>query len=53
MHVKWDFPCDKDLATKYGVAIGSINPNLFEDQIYKHGSLGNPDPEVAVPLCGI
>ncbi len=46
MHVKWDFPCDKDLAAKYGVAIGSINPNLFEDQIYKHGSLGNPDPEI-------
>jgi L-rhamnose isomerase/sugar isomerase len=46
MHVKWDFPCDKAMAAKYGVAIGSINPNLFEDQIYKHGSLGNPDPQV-------
>jgi L-rhamnose isomerase/sugar isomerase len=46
MHVKWDFPCDKATAAKYGVAIGSINPNVFEDQIYKHGSLGNPDPEV-------
>jgi L-rhamnose isomerase / sugar isomerase len=48
MHVKWDFPCDKAVAAKYGVAIGSINPNVFEDQIYKHGSLGNPDPEVRV-----
>jgi L-rhamnose isomerase/sugar isomerase len=46
MHVKWDFPCDKSTAAKYGVSIGSINPNVFEDQIYKHGSLGNPDPEV-------
>jgi L-rhamnose isomerase/sugar isomerase len=46
LHVKWDFPCDKNLAAKYGVAIGSINPNLFEDQIYKHGSLGNPDPKI-------
>jgi L-rhamnose isomerase / sugar isomerase len=46
MHVKWDFPCDKATASKYGVSIGSINPNVFEDQIYKHGSLGNPDPEV-------
>jgi L-rhamnose isomerase/sugar isomerase len=46
MHVKWDFPCDRNLAAKYGVAIGSINPNLFEDQIYKHGSLGNPDPKI-------
>jgi L-rhamnose isomerase/sugar isomerase len=46
LHVKWDWPCDKAMAAKYGVAIGSINPNLFEDQIYKHGSLGNPDPEI-------
>jgi L-rhamnose isomerase/sugar isomerase len=46
MHVKWDFPCDKSTAAKYGVSIGSINPNVFEGQIYKHGSLGNPDPEV-------
>jgi L-rhamnose isomerase/sugar isomerase len=46
MHVKWDFPCDMNLAAKYGMAIGSINPNLFEDQIYKHGSLGNPDPAI-------
>src|SRR5271169_1180177 len=46
IHVKWDCPCDKAMAAKYGVAIGSVNPNLFEDQIYKHGSLGNPDPEI-------
>jgi len=46
MHVKWDFPFDKAVAGKYGVAIGAINPNLFEDQIYKHGSLANPDPAV-------
>jgi L-rhamnose isomerase/sugar isomerase len=46
IHVKWDCPCDKAMAAKYGIAIGSVNPNLFEDQIYKHGSLGNPDPEV-------
>ncbi len=46
MHVKWDFPCDTAMASKYGVAIGSINPNVFEDQMYKHGSLGNPDPAI-------
>jgi L-rhamnose isomerase/sugar isomerase len=53
MHVKWDFPGGvKDArevtakAAQYGVAIGSINPNLFEDQIYKYGSLGNPDMSV-------
>jgi len=25
---------------------GAINPNVFQDQIYKNGSLGNPDPEI-------
>jgi L-rhamnose isomerase/sugar isomerase len=53
MHVKWDFPGGKAdaasvsaAAARYGVSIGSINPNVFEDQIYKHGSLGNPDAKV-------
>lgn len=53
VHVLWDFPngvSDADgvsaVAAKYGVRIGSINPNVFQDQIYKHGSLGNPDPAV-------
>ncbi len=48
MHVKWDFPFDYGLAAKYGVSIGSINPNLFEDQIYKYGSLANPEHAVRV-----
>jgi len=53
LHVLWDF---KDglastegvrlAAEKYGVRPGSINPNVFQDQIYKFGSFGNPDPEV-------
>jgi L-rhamnose isomerase / sugar isomerase len=53
LHVLWDFPQALDSAqdiqkfsTKYGVAPGSINPNLFQDQLYKHGSFGNPDPAV-------
>ncbi len=53
VHVFWDFPRGKEstaeimaLAGKYGVRIGAINPNLFQDQIYKHGSFGNPDPAV-------
>jgi L-rhamnose isomerase/sugar isomerase len=33
-------------AADLGVAMGSINPYVFQDQIYKHGSLGNPDAEV-------
>src|ERR1700733_1473040 len=53
MHVKWDFPGGVEdassvcaAAERYGVRVGAINPNVFEDQIYKHGSLGNPDPAV-------
>jgi L-rhamnose isomerase/sugar isomerase len=52
VHVLWDFPEGtastaglKDVASKYGVRIGAINPNVFQDQIYKHGSLGSPDPQ--------
>ncbi|MBI3210885.1 MAG: sugar isomerase [Candidatus Solibacter usitatus] len=53
VHVLWDFPngiADAqgvgEIAAGYGVRIGSINPNVFQDQIYKHGSLGNPDAAV-------
>jgi L-rhamnose isomerase / sugar isomerase len=53
VHVLWDFPeglasVDEALAkaSKYGVRIGAINPNVFQDQIYKYGALGNPDPQV-------
>jgi len=34
------------MAERYGVKIGAINPNVFQDQIYKHGSLGNPDSQI-------
>ena len=53
VHVLWDFPdgiaSTKEvmgLAAKHGVRIGAINPNVFQDQIYKYGSLGNPDPAI-------
>src|SRR3954447_23761778 len=53
LHVLWDCPdgirsakAISELSTRYGVQAGSINPNLFQDQIYKHGSFGNPDPEI-------
>ena len=51
-HVLWDFPePGKEaeivaLASKHGVRIGSINPNVFQDQEYKLGSVANPDPEI-------
>jgi L-rhamnose isomerase/sugar isomerase len=53
IHVLWDLPPGGQgvtelvkLAERSGMRIGSINPNLFQDQIYKYGSFGNPDPEV-------
>jgi L-rhamnose isomerase/sugar isomerase len=53
LHVLWDFPrgiedvpAVRELARHYGVRAGAINPNLFEDQIYKFGSFGNPDPGI-------
>jgi L-rhamnose isomerase / sugar isomerase len=53
LHVLWDLPNGnadiseiKRLEQKYGVKSGSINPNLFQEQVYKFGSIANPDPEV-------
>src|SRR4051812_19433105 len=53
LHVLWDFERGLDsvnavaqLGTRYGIRPGAINPNLFQDQIYKFGSFGNPDPAV-------
>ena len=59
LHVLWDLPeglaSAADIArlsSRYGVRAGSINPNLFQDQQYKHGSFGNPDPEVRAAAHG-
>ncbi|HWC16776.1 MAG TPA: TIM barrel protein, partial [Terriglobales bacterium] len=53
LHVQWDLPNGlrdvsklQKLSEKYGVRCGSINPNVFQDQEYKYGSLGNPDADV-------
>jgi L-rhamnose isomerase/sugar isomerase len=53
VHVLWDFPeglasasSTAKRAAELGVTIGAINPNVFQDQCYKHGSLGNEDPAV-------
>ncbi len=49
VHVLWDFKTGTDpqhvaqLAQAQGVRIGSINPNLFQDQIYKFGSCCSSD----------
>ncbi len=53
LHVLWDFPDGTNstddiqkLSERFGVQAGSINPNLFQEQEYKYGSFGNPDPAV-------
>jgi L-rhamnose isomerase / sugar isomerase len=53
LHVLWDCPDGvqsadeiKRHASRYGVAPGSINPNVFQDQEYKYGSFGNPDEAI-------
>ncbi|HEX4810587.1 MAG TPA: TIM barrel protein [Bryobacteraceae bacterium] len=53
LHVLWDLPhgiesaaAIENYADHYGVRPGSINPNLFQDQEYKFGSLGNPDKAI-------
>jgi L-rhamnose isomerase/sugar isomerase len=53
LHVLWDLPQGlgdvveiKGLEAKYGVKAGSINPNLFQDQAYKFGSICNPSAEI-------
>jgi L-rhamnose isomerase / sugar isomerase len=50
LHVLWDLPNGaadvpkiETLARRHGIRPGSINPNLFEEQVYKFGSFGNPD----------
>jgi L-rhamnose isomerase/sugar isomerase len=51
VHVLWDFPDGFDpavvqLAETHGMRIGSINPNLFQDQEYKYGSITNRDADI-------
>src|SRR5208337_1334372 len=52
LHVLWDLPAGTDLkevqnlSSQFGVRPGSINPNVFQDQEYKHGSLSNERAEM-------
>jgi L-rhamnose isomerase / sugar isomerase len=52
VHVLWDFPAGSDPAAiaaragELGLRIGSINPNVFQDQCYKLGSVANRDPAI-------
>ena len=58
LHIPWDKVGDygelKAYAESLGVTLGAINPNLFQDDAYKLGSLCHPDAAVrrqAVDHC--
>ena len=53
VHVLWDLPNGvsdvpevRELERRFGIRSGSINPNLFQDQEYKYGSLCNPSASI-------
>lgn len=47
LHIPWDVTDDwaglRQYANDQGVTLGAINPNLFQDDEYKLGSMCNPD----------
>ncbi|WP_036222658.1 L-rhamnose isomerase [Mesoaciditoga lauensis] len=50
IHIPWDKVDDwkelKEYAENHGLKIGSVNPNLFQDEDYKFGSLTSLNEEV-------
>ncbi len=53
LHVQWDLPGGlndirkvESLAKEFSIRPGSINPNIFQNQEYKYGSVGNPDASI-------
>ncbi len=56
LHIPWDRVDDyADLAkhaTDVGIRIGAINPNVFQEDDYKLGSVCNPDPAVRKKAIG-
>jgi L-rhamnose isomerase/sugar isomerase len=58
LHVQWDLAGTDAASTvlglseRHGIKPGAINPTLFQDQEYKFGSFGNPDPAVRARAVG-
>ncbi|HEX4660686.1 MAG TPA: L-rhamnose isomerase [Streptosporangiaceae bacterium] len=50
LHIPWDKVDDyhklADAAAEAGIALGTINANVFQDDDYRLGSVANPDPAV-------
>ena len=64
VHIPWDAVDDygalRAHAGELGMVVGAINPNLFQEDVYKLGSITNPDPAVRqqatdhlIECCGI
>jgi L-rhamnose isomerase/sugar isomerase len=50
IHIPWDKVDDygalRDHAQRLGLRVGAVNPNVFQDEDYKFGSMCHPDPRV-------
>ncbi len=56
LHIPWDKTDDYDALKRYaadrGMRIGAINPNVFQDEDYRLGSLGHPRADVRHQALG-
>jgi len=59
LHVQWDLPDGlkdvsevENLAKRFAIRPGSMNPNIFQNQQYKYGSVGNPDAAIRQTAIG-
>src|SRR6266700_2374934 len=56
VHIPWDAVDDYGALAAYakaqGVAIGTVNANVFQDDAYRLGSVANPDPAVRRKAVG-
>jgi L-rhamnose isomerase/sugar isomerase len=50
VHIPWDkvddYPALAGYAKDQGIAIGTVNANVFQDDDYRLGSVANPDPAI-------
>jgi len=56
VHIPWDKSSDYAAlaahAADQGIAIGTVNANVFQDDDYKLGSVANPDPRIRRKALG-
>jgi L-rhamnose isomerase/sugar isomerase len=56
IHIPWDQEDDweaiKQYAAELGLRLGAVNPNLFQDEDYRLGSLAHPDKRIRYKAIG-